>query len=372
MPTTKSIRQDITARPDDPTARLTEPNSVIAHIEERHALTINHEICQNIKTCGFRGDNQALAIVATDILFCEQPITLRGLMYRVVSAGWLPSTDRKHYTRLGRLMTRLREAGIVPFHWIVDGVRSTDKPSSWSGLADYARSVRDCYRLDFWARLPHYVHFIVEKDAIAGTLSPVTREYDVALSPIRGYSSLSFAHEIASTWNEIEKPIFCYFLGDFDPSGFDLQRDIREKLERYCGKAYWFGDGLDKDDAAVRNGGSTVAEQDAYYREVLNAKNVLFRRIAVVESDFDEFDLLPLAVKKKDKRADKFRALYGDRCAELDAIPSTELRRRVRDIIETHIDVRRDEWERLQQVEAEERKTLDKFIAGMEGAADDE
>ena len=58
---------------------------------------------------------------------------------------------------------------------------------------------------------------------MAGTLGPVTREYDDSLSPIRGYSSLSFAHEIASTWSSIEKPIFCYFLGDFDASGFDLK-----------------------------------------------------------------------------------------------------------------------------------------------------
>jgi hypothetical protein len=281
-------------------------------------------------------------------------------MYRVVSAGWLPSTDREHYTRLGRLMTRLREAGVVPFSWIVDGVRSTDKPSSWSGLADYARTVRHAYRLDFWARLPHYIHFIVEKDAIAGTLSPVTREYDVALSPLRGYSSLSFAHQIASTWNEIKKPIFCYFMGDFDASGFDLQRDVRDKLQRYCSKLWWYGDGSEFDDGP---------RDDDYYRQSLNTNCVLFRRVAVVERDFDEFNLLPLAVKERDRRAGKFRERYGERCAELDAIPSSELRRRVEDIIESHIRLRSDEWERLQQVEKAERETLDNFITKLESGA---
>jgi hypothetical protein len=255
-------------------------------------------------------------------------------MYRVVSSGWLPSTDREHYTRVGRIMTRLREAGIVPFEWIVDGVRSTDKPSSWSGLADFAETVRDAYRLDFWARLPHYVHFIAEKDAIAGTLSPITREYDVALSPIRGYTSLSFAHEIASTWNQIDKPIFCYYLGDFDPSGFDLERDIREKLKRYCGKKRWYGDGCEND---------LGPEHDVAYQRGLGPGDVFFRRIAVNEDDFIEFDLLPLAVKKKDTRARKFIEEYGDQCAELDAIPSSELRRRVKQIIESHIDFARDE-----------------------------
>ena len=339
-------------------SKLANLDSVIDRIEETYDLIIDYESCEHVAECGFRGDNLALAIVATDILIREQPITLRGLMYRVVSAGWLPSTDREHYTRIGRLMTRLREAGVVPFAWIVDGVRSTNKPGSWSGLADYARTVRDCYRLDFWARLPHYIHFIVEKDAVAGTLAPVTREYDVSLSPIRGYSSLSFAHEIASTWSSIEKPIFCYFLGDFDASGFDLERDLREKLKQYCDKELF-----------VSQSYGDPCNRQWWWEGAGKLQCVQFERVGVVESDFNEFDLLPLAVKDSDKRAKKFRDKYGDRCAELDAIPSTALRERVRSIIESHIDIHRDEWDRLQAVEASERETLDKFICGMEGAA---
>ena len=89
-------------------------------------------------------------------------------------------------------------------------------------MGDYVDTVKEAYRLDFWASLPRYVHVFVEKDAVAGTLAPVTREYDVALSPIRGYVSVSFAHEIGEEWAEIKKPIFAYYLGDFDASGFDL------------------------------------------------------------------------------------------------------------------------------------------------------
>jgi hypothetical protein len=340
-------------------AHLSNLDSLIARLRKKHGLTIVEKSCRDIAKCGFRDGNLELAIVATDILIDEEPVTLRGLMYRVVSAGWLPSTDHEHYTRLGRIMTRLREAGVVPFSWIVDGVRSTDKPSSWSGLADYARAVRRCYRLDFWGRLPHYIHFIVEKDAVAGTLSPVTREYDVALSPIRGYSSLSFAHEIATTWNAIDKPVFCYFLGDFDPSGFDLQRDIQEKLARYCPDRTLYDDRSD-----------FLSDADGDLSSIFRyctKRDIIFHRVGVIASDFEEFNLIPLKVKKDDTRANKFRSEHGNRCAELDALPSTELRRRVRSIIESHIEPHRDEWERLQRVEAEERNTLDQFIAGMDG-----
>lgn len=64
---------------------------------------------------GISSKNFGLAAVATEIAFDEKPITLRGLMYRVVSAGWLPSTDAQHYNRMGRILTRLREDRLVPF-----------------------------------------------------------------------------------------------------------------------------------------------------------------------------------------------------------------------------------------------------------------
>jgi hypothetical protein len=145
-------------------------------------------------------------------------------------------------------------------------------------------------------------------------------------------------------------------LGDFDPSGFDLQRDIREKLSRYCNKPVF-----DADNELHLRSWLLESEQ--------NINCVLFQRLAVVDSDFAEFDLLPLAIKKADTRARKFRAEHGDRCAELDAIPSGDLRDRIRTKIESHIDAERDEWERLQRVEEAERETLNKFIAGLEGAA---
>lgn len=72
----------------------------------------------------FRVKTLMLAMVAYKLLADGQPMTLRGLFYRVVSSGWFPSTDKEHYQALGRVMTILREAEVVPFDWIiVDGVR---------------------------------------------------------------------------------------------------------------------------------------------------------------------------------------------------------------------------------------------------------
>ena len=133
-----------------------------------------------------------LACVAAELLALHAPDTVRGNMYRVVSAGWLPVTSDKSYDCIQRLLKRLRVCGVIPFEWVVDNIRSTIKPSSWSGLADFAETAQGAYRKDFWAQLPEYVEVMVEKDAVAGVVSEVTREFDVRLHPIRGYNSLTF------------------------------------------------------------------------------------------------------------------------------------------------------------------------------------
>ena len=310
---------------------------------------LDHESYQRILDSGLRGKNILLACVATEIALNEHPLTLRGLFYRVVSAGFLPSTDKKHYGRIGRVMTTLREAGIVPFHWLVDNLRSSIKPSSWSGIGDFVETVRDAYRKDFWAGLPVYVRIFCEKDAIAGTLSPITREFDVSLSPIRGYVSLSFAHEIAELWNSIDKPIFAYYLGDHDASGYDLERDLREKMGRYCDKYDWY-QGRDPD-----------APDQEPWNWTCNVFS--WRRIAINGQDIDDFDLIPLEPKKSDRRYQTFVRAHGERCVELDALPPTELRRRVKEAIERHIP--QDEWKRLQKVEQIEKKSFETVLQQM-------
>src|SRR5690606_27650743 len=141
------------------TIKKTKLGSLMSELRAREwEPTLTEESYKNIIDVGFSRKNLSLAAVAIEIAIQEQPLTLRGLSYLVVSAGSLPSTDRKHYLRLGRILTMVREAGIIPFEWIVDNVRQTDKPSSWTGILDFVQTVRDAFRLDFWARMPSYVH----------------------------------------------------------------------------------------------------------------------------------------------------------------------------------------------------------------------
>jgi hypothetical protein len=111
----------------------------------------------------FRTENRGLATAAREILEAERPMTLRQLYNRLISAGGLRNAQAE-YKRLGVVMTRLREGGEVPRTWLVDHTRATLKPSSWSGLADFGETVRQCYRKDFWAAQECDLHIFVEKD----------------------------------------------------------------------------------------------------------------------------------------------------------------------------------------------------------------
>lgn len=299
----------------------------------------------------FRSKNRSLVARAVEILRQEKPMTLRQLYYRLISAGVIKNAQQE-YKRLGSVMTRLREEGNVPRTWIVDHVRATLKPSSWTGLADYGEAIKQCYRKDFWPMMPHHVEVFVEKDAVAGTIQPVTEEYDVALRVCRGYCSVSFAGEIADLWRDIEKPIYAYYLGDFDPSGFDLERDLREKLKRYSNRPCMHDLGDEHKEWRLFG----------YYEQ--KGRPIFWARLAVQERDFVEHDLIRLPVKDGDRRSKKFVEQYGRDCAEVDALPPGQLRDRVEAAIHNHID--QDQWQRLLEIEGAEKKSIDRVMKSWE------
>src|ERR1044071_8881113 len=60
--------------------------------------------CEILVNAGFAGKTLPLAAVAVELLGQRQPDTVRGVMYSVVSAGWLPDTSNKSYGKIQRLL----------------------------------------------------------------------------------------------------------------------------------------------------------------------------------------------------------------------------------------------------------------------------
>ena len=262
---------------------------------------------------------------AERILSAEQPMTIRQLFYRLVSVQALENSVPE-YKKLSRVMTDARESGQVPFSWIVDRSRPTYAPNVFDDLKDGLTALRNCYRKDYWQDQSAHVEIWTEKDAIIGSIEPVTDELGVTVRVSRGFTSTTRVHEIASVFAGIFKPIFVFYLGDHDPSGRAIELDLYDRISSY-GPAFQMS------------------------------------RLAIREEDIDEFNLPPLRIKTSDTRAAAFRREFGNRCVELDALPPEELRSRVRQAIEGQID--EETWGRALAIEKAEQESIASIVGRL-------
>src|SRR3954466_13855449 len=78
-----------------------------------------------------------------DIAQKAQPITGRGIGYKLFTAGLIPSMARSEMQRVYRLLKEAREEGTVPWEWIVDETRSLERTSTWPTLPNMPVASRD-------------------------------------------------------------------------------------------------------------------------------------------------------------------------------------------------------------------------------------
>jgi hypothetical protein len=231
-----------------------------------------------------------------------KPVTVRQMFYLLTVLGAVEK-EESGYRKAQRQLLALRREGLVPYDWVSDNTRWMRKPTTYADLADFFDRAAAYYRQDLWIRSDVYVELWCEKDALAGVLMPVTSKYDVPLMVTRGYSSETFAYNAAEAMKETGKPCYVYYVGDFDPSGWQMARSLEQKLTEF---------------------GAPVA----------------FERLAVNPEQIQEWGLPTRPSKKSDTRCKAFFAEFGagTESVELDAIHPDTLRRLVREAIEQHVD----------------------------------
>jgi len=165
-------------------------------------------------------------------------LTLRQLYYQLVSRDIIPNTDRS-YKNIGRLVSDGRQAGMIDWEMIEDRNRETVYPSHWKTPADILYSAARSFRIDKWENQNYHIEVMVEKDALSGILEPVCKKLDVRLTANKGYSSSSMMYEMGKrmdkAYYEDDKQVVVIYLGDHDPSGIDMTRDISDRLYLYSG-----------------------------------------------------------------------------------------------------------------------------------------
>src|SRR5262245_38405460 len=164
---------------------------------------------------------------------CEaaQPITGRGVGYKLFVAGLIPSMGRNDMQKVYRLLKEAREQGDIPWEWIVDETRGIERVSTWADPAAYARAVARSYRRDFWGQQPVRCEVWSEKGTVRGVLRPVLDEYAVSFRAIHGFSSATIVHDVAE--DDDGRDLIVLYVGDHDPSGmFMSESDLPNRFEQ--------------------------------------------------------------------------------------------------------------------------------------------
>lgn len=258
------------------------------------------------------GALDAAIITAVEL---EAPVTLRGVYYRVVSAGAVDKTEQG-YRAVGRRLLELRRDGRVPYRSITDGTRWITKPTTYDSVEEALSQTARMYRRSLWSRSSTVVQVFSEKDAISGVILPVTDKWDVPLGVMRGYVSESFAWSVAAGLDRSRRTILVQ-LGDHDPSGVNAWDDFARKVTAMA-----------------------------------SAARVEFIRLAVTEDQIDEFELPTRPTKKSDTRAKN----WSGGSVEVDAMPAPILRELLDEFIAQFHDP--DELERLELIEHAERESV--------------
>lgn len=249
-----------------------------------------------------RAEVQAIERAIIRVLREDNPATVRGTFYRLVSAGVIEKTDKEYKNTVVRLMTRLREDGTLPYEWVTDSTRLMRKSRSWASPYQALVDTATEFKAAVWRDQSSYVELWTEKDAIAGVLMSATEDWDVPVMIARGFSSVTFLHSAAQTIKAVGKPAYLYYFGDWDPSGVGGERHVEKKLRQYAPGA-----------------------------------EVHFERVAVTPEQITRYNLLTRPPKASDSRT---RNWTGGANVEVDALAPATIRQLANRVIEQHIDDR--------------------------------
>jgi hypothetical protein len=176
----------------------------------------------NTRKRGERGRAQAtLDLIDTCIKIIEpcQPISVRGVCYKLFVAGLIDSMAVKNTQKVSRILTEAREEDLIPWEWIVDESRQLERQPRWSDLEEYAKVIERSYRRDFWADQDTRLIVISEKSTVAGVLRPVLDAYGVPFFAAHGFNSATKVHELAQEIVDDDRLYQFFYVGDHDPSG---------------------------------------------------------------------------------------------------------------------------------------------------------
>lgn len=297
-------------------------------------------------------------------------LTLRQVYYQFVARDLLPN-KQSEYKRLGTILNDARLAGAMDWDYLIDRTRNLIAPPHWASPADLISKAAASYRTDLWKPQHHRVHVWVEKDAAIGVIEGVCDINSVPYFSCRGYTSVSELWSAAQRVRydiETGDRVTILHIGDHDPSGLDMTRDIEERLRLFIVKdwlATWgqnlprpvtFGAVKQDMRERMRREGGQITDAQAPWR---------IKRIALNRDQVDRYNPPPNPAKPTDARFRRYVDETGlDESWELDALDPIVLQGLIQDEIDAVRDS--DAWANSNAAMEEDRATLTALSAQWE------
>lgn len=270
-------------------------------------------------------------------------LTVRQIYYRLISDPYnLFNNTKSNYNGFDKKLTKAREEGLIDWTRIEDRTRQSiggeDKISEETPeqfLQSYLWTLKNCWKYydkKMWTSQQKFIEVWVEKDALSSLVSQASQKYRALTFPSRGYSSFT---EMKKTVERLEenqdKEIYILHLGDHDPSGLDMTRDLENRSSEY-------GTG-----------------------------SIEIKRIALNIDQVKKFNLKPNPVKKADSRSSEYMNQFGQDCWELDALPPDELTKIIVTEIEKYIDKKawKNTEEKIEKGKKEIKQRIEEIMENL-------
>lgn len=303
---------------------LSEPAGLMRLIEEPNPRKIRRIQLEIGDKIGLSVRNETARLLAMVLQLMEEyssKITIRQLYYQLLSRGVIKENSKRSYENTVHLLTTGRKSGVIRWDAFEDRIRMFYRApvpqynialevDAHDALVDWFRyalnpDVSKEYDIAKWEDQPYYVELWVEKDALAGFLSPLCESLGVGLVVSRGYTSYTFKQEALRRFRKVRDeeervPVLLY-LGDLDPSGYNIYQVLEEEM----------------------------------------ASVATLERLGLDPEDVTRFRIYPCPDKEKDTRKKEFQERFpglNGNGYELDGLPPAELMDRAREGILRYFD----------------------------------
>ncbi|MCK5617577.1 hypothetical protein KAR91_87745 [Candidatus Pacearchaeota archaeon] len=268
----------------------------------------------------FQPSSMAIIEQANDIIEEYQnagyDLTLRQLYYQFVARD-LIANKQSEYKRLGKIVSDGRLAGLIDWYAIEDRTRNRKGNQHWNDPGEIVKAAARGFMMDRWEGQDYHVEVWIEKEALLGIITSVCKKLDVSYFACKGFVSQSEMWSASQRLEAYKKPVIIH-LGDHDPSGIDMTRDIGDRHEIFLGS------------------------------------HVEVRRIALNMDQVVLYSPPPNPTKMTDTRSPGYVQEHGDESWELDALEPKVMT----DLIEDTVLEYRDEIKH-QEVLDQEKEYLD-------------